>query len=139
MLCHRRQIRLALRHALAAPAVVLALGTGPGYGESLADPTRPPDFAAMGSSAAPSGPLLQSVLISPERSVAVIDGETIPLGGKYGSATLVRIGETEVELQEGRDIRRLRLFPGVERRAARGRPARSGVAGNHGPETKDKP
>jgi len=139
MLRHRRQTRLASRRGLAALAVVSALWTGPGYGESPADPTRPPDFADAGVSPVPSGPLLQSVLISPERSVAVIDGETIPLGGRYGSATLVKISETEVELREGREIRRLRLFPGVERRASGERPPRSGAAGKRGPETKDKP
>jgi MSHA biogenesis protein MshK len=139
MLRHRRQIRLALRHGSAALTAALVLGTGPVYAESLADPTRPPDFAGAGGSTVPSGPVLQSVLISPERSVAVIDGETIPLGGRYGSATLVRISETGVELREGGDIRRLRLFPGVERRAVTQGPAASGAAGNHGTETKDKP
>lgn len=124
--------RLAPAHAaLLVMACVLAVApwAPADAGETLADPTRPPDTGVLAGAPLPAGPVLQSVLISPERSLAVIDGATVPLGGRHGTATVVRITETEVELREGQTIRRLRLFPGVVRRAAGDGPAHSGSAG----------
>lgn len=88
--------------------------------EPLPDPTRPP--AALGMEAAevaPSGPVLQSILISPSRKSAIIDGKMVGLGDRYGAARVVRITETEVVLKTGAATETLRLFPDVEKRQAR--------------------
>jgi MSHA biogenesis protein MshK len=82
----------------------------------LSDPTRPP----YGRASAPDGahvpgPELQSVLLSASRKIAVISGRTVPLGGKFGNATLTRITEMEVELRNGSQVEVLRLFPQVKR------------------------
>lgn len=85
--------------------------------QALADPTRPPAMlakrpAAVGASAPPPGPVLQSVLISREaggRQIAVIDGETVRLGGAYHGAQLVRMTQTEVELKRGSGRQILKL------------------------------
>lgn len=84
----------------------------------LADPTRPPNAAAEaeGEAAAPSGPQLQSVLISPTRRVAVISGQAVALGGKYGEATVASITESAVLLRYAGRSETLRLIPGVEKR-----------------------
>jgi MSHA biogenesis protein MshK len=63
------------------------------------------------------GPDLQSVLISTTRNVAVINGQTVPLGGKFRDATLTRITESGVELRSGSQIKVLRLFPQVEKKS----------------------
>ena len=85
--------------------------------ENLPDPTRPPsEFeAAAGGAAVTSGPMLQTVLISPRHKVAIINGETVKLGGMYGSARVVKISESGVVLNEGGSLQTLKLFPSVEK------------------------
>ena len=86
----------------------------------LVDPTRPPIVSpteAAESSAANAGSRLQSVLISGSRRLAVIDGVTVPLGGKVDGATLVAIAETEVKLRRGEEVETLKLYPNIERAA----------------------
>ena len=108
--------RLAVLFALAA-AVVL-----PATAQGLPDPTRPPPslYASRGPAggagpvATPGGPQLQSVLISRQpggRHVAVIDGQTVVLGGKYKGAVLTRMSEGEVVLVLGTSRQRLKLYP----------------------------
>lgn len=89
--------------------------------ESLPDPTRPPSVASAGSFpagpvAAHGGPTLQSVIISPTRRAAIIDGETVELGGGHGDAKLVKVSESEVVLKTAEGLQTLKLFPGVEKR-----------------------
>ncbi len=83
--------------------------------QALADPTRPSATAGArsGAGTADDGlPRLQSVLISPRqggRHVAVIDGETVQLGGSFKGARVARMTQTEVELVRGRARQVLRL------------------------------
>jgi MSHA biogenesis protein MshK len=102
--------------AMTLPAVALA--------ENLVDPTQPPG-AAGGRSAATmprpnGGPQLQSVLISPQRRVAVIDGETVRTGDLVGDARVTGIRETEVILRAGNEVRVLRMYPDVEKKSGTG-------------------
>ncbi len=86
---------------------------------ALADPTRPPTVTssgAAGDAAQPTG-RLQSILISATRKLAVIDGVTVPLGGKVDGATLVAIDETQVTLKRGELIETLKLYPNIERQS----------------------
>jgi MSHA biogenesis protein MshK len=97
---------------------IFALLECPARAESLPDPTRPPsefEAPAAGGATVPGGPLLQSVLISPRHKAAIISGETVTLGGRYGSARLVKISESGVVLNEGGSLQTLQLFPGVEK------------------------
>ena len=104
---------------LAATALMLA-AAAPALAQPLADPTRPPsDLGTPGAAIAPAGPRLHSVLISPGRRLAVIDGETVSVGGKIGDATVVQISETEVVLKRGEETERLGMFTGIEKRPSR--------------------
>jgi len=97
------------------PCVAVTAGA-----QGLADPTRPPG-ALSGPAidgAAGGGPVLQSVMLSQGRKVAVISGEMVPLGGRYGSARLVKLTESEAVLKEGAETTVLKLFPLVEKRMA---------------------
>lgn len=92
---------------------------------ALSDPTRPPNVlpgaardASQPADAPATASRLQSVLISPHRRLAVIDGRTVPLGGKVDDATLVQIAETHVLLKRGDEVKTLELYPGVSRKAA---------------------
>lgn len=95
-----------------------------GYVQELTDPTRPPSAAAVAGAAAeapPQGPRLESVLLSPGRKLAVIDGTVVALGGKFGQATLVRVTETEVVLKSGEETQVLKLYPAIDKTAVRSR------------------
>jgi len=114
--------------SLIAPATMLPLALSLSVQAAdpqapLADPTRPPmvapgarDAAAPGAGA--GAPRLQSILISPQRRLAVIDGRTVALGGRVEQATLVQIAETYVMLRQGTELKTLELYPGVVRKDA---------------------
>lgn len=100
---------------------------------ALADPTRPPMAVSepgAGESAAPAGPKLQSVLISPTRRVAVISGSTVVQGGKYGNATVASISEGAVLLRYADRKETLHLIPGVAKRERQSDPAAPSHKGN---------
>lgn len=103
----------ALGALAASPAAAAQAG--------LLDPTRPPaaaaeDAAKSGAPAAKAAPRLQSVLISPERKIAVIDGRTVPLGGQIDDALVVGISETGVTLRRGEQTEVLSLDAGVQKK-----------------------
>ena len=100
------------------------LVAGAAHGAPFADPTRPPGAARAGDAAPAAGPRLESVLIAPDRRIAVINGQQVGLGAAYGDGVVVRISETEVVIAQGAGrATTLKLFPEVEKRhsgAARG-------------------
>lgn len=115
--------------ALTSMLAACALCAAQAHAQALQDPTRPPPLmakAAAGalpgaSAVAPAGPVLQSVLIGRNaggRQVAVIDGETVALGGAFRGAVLVRMTENEVELLRGRERQVLKLFAAAGQKAA---------------------
>lgn len=88
----------------------------------MADPTRPPAAWLAPADEARSavdgsgGMRLQSVLLPQGgRPVAVIGGKTVALGGRVGSATLVRLNEREAVLQGADGVTHLYLTPDVEK------------------------
>ena len=84
--------------------------------QALTDPTRPPAeiSAPPPQTAAPKESGLQSVIISPARRAAIINGQTVELGAKQGDAKLVEVSESGVILQGPQGRRVLALFPGVD-------------------------
>lgn len=104
---------------------LIASLAGATWAQALSDPTRPPAAStaapqAETATAVPTeqkpAPRLQSVLIAPGRMVAVIDGNTVAVGGKVDDAVLVGIAETHVTLRRGTALEVLPLHPGIERR-----------------------
>jgi len=93
---------------------------------ALADPTRPP--AAMTASEGPSADVkaiatssgFQAVVLRKRGGkLAVINGETISLGGKLGDARLVSLSETEAVLEgpNGKEV--MQMTPGIEKKMKR--------------------
>jgi MSHA biogenesis protein MshK len=85
--------------------------------ESLAglpDPTRP-SFAqgdgTEGSASGQHGLVLQSVLIGPQRRLAVINGRTLAVGERIGDVTVAVIHPHEVVLKRTSGEFTLRLVP----------------------------
>lgn len=86
--------------------------------QALSDPTRPPlELMATAAATAPQTPL-QSILLSPTRKGAIINGQYIPLGGSYGRSKLVAVSATEVTLRTGRSSEVLQLYPSLDKRSA---------------------
>lgn len=92
--------------------------------QGLTDPTRPPSAGPGAAEAEPQagGPRLQSILLSSERKIAVIDGRSLRVGDRVGDATLVQISEGGVLLRRGNELHTLALVPGVAKKAAAPRP-----------------
>lgn len=88
--------------------------------EVLPDPTRPTgagmNDGVGAAAAAASGPVLQSVLVSPNRRVAVINGQSLAVGDRIGEARVAKITETEVTLAQGGQTQVLRLFVQVDKK-----------------------
>lgn len=142
-----RRKRTGLGGKLVLLSVVALWGqTMIGYAESLPDPTRPPgrldaSLGPGGPASAQGGPVLQSVIISPTRRAAIISGETVELGGRYGDAKLVKVTESEAVLKAQDTVQTLKLFPEVEKRLVKPAPekARKGTPrGGHSKNTDRK-
>ncbi len=106
-----------LTRRLAAALAVTAAGAV--HGAPFADPTRPPQALDEGRGAgASAGPRLESVLIAPDRRVAVIGGQQVTIGSRYGGGEVVRITEGEVLIRKPGGDESLKLFAGEGKRAA---------------------
>jgi MSHA biogenesis protein MshK len=115
MPCGRRYVRLVLRPGVAG-ALAWALAISPVIAQDIVDPTRPPPILASPGESVGNGMGLQSVFISDTRKAALIGGQLVELGQKYGDATLVRVDEGAVTLANGRETQVLRLFPGLDKK-----------------------
>lgn len=98
---------------------IVLLGAGALHAAPFADPTRPPgvrasEELAADSPSAPSG-RLESVLIAPDRRIAVIGGQAFKVGDKYGEGQVVRITEGEVTIRRAEGSETLRMFPEVQK------------------------
>lgn len=118
-----------LKHRAILMAAVLLSVSGRIQAEALPDPTRPSDVgtaAAAGTAVtAETGPVLQTVIIPRKgKPKAVIGGELVVLGGKFGDQTLVRVSEREVVLEGPRGREVLKLTPGIEKKVVQRSPTR---------------
>lgn len=95
------------------------------HAEPLPDPTRPaPGFGSEtpGAVGAPvavgeTGPVLQTVILPRKgKPKAMIGGELVSLGGRYGDQKLVKVSEREVVLEGPRGREVLTLTPGIEKK-----------------------
>lgn len=102
-------------------ALLLCVVQGAAVAEPLPDPTRPAiDLSSSGAGGAVDAvPVedvshgLQSIIISSQYRAAIINGETVSLGGKFGDSRLVEVREGSVVLQNAQGRRVLELFPKV--------------------------
>ena len=80
--------------------MVGTLSAGAAMAGDLVDPTQSPTDIAQGAdAAADAGPVLQSVMLSSARKMAVISGQTVKIGEKVGEAKLVRLNDHEAVLR----------------------------------------
>ncbi len=92
---------------------------------TLPDPTRPPDVMLVvpdrASEKTAVEPILQSVLISPSRKIAVISGQIMLLNDVFGEFKLVSINPSSVLLKNGKSEKRLFLLSPEELQFANAR------------------
>lgn len=97
------------------------------WAQAMRDPTQPPGAymagagtAAANESSATESPVLNTIIRRHgAKPIAVINGETVALGGKVGDWRLVRIGESEAVLRGTDGKETLTLSPGVDKRPVR--------------------
>jgi MSHA biogenesis protein MshK len=110
-----------LKRLIKLLAVAVLVASAPARAQ-LADPTRPPNAPTDSTpEAGPAGTALQSVLISQGRRLAIINGNTVGVGGMVGEAKVVKITETEVVLDKGGETEVLKLFPGIDKQPVKRR------------------
>jgi hypothetical protein len=121
----RRAFATRLLQTAALLVLLGALPTPRSQAGELPDPTRPPTAqrrVAAGASApaaAPSVPVLQSVLIGEGRKPsAIIDGRLLQLGDALGELRLTRLDETGAVLSGPRGQTLLALTPGADKQVA---------------------
>jgi len=113
---------------LIAALMMLALA-GTAAAQTLRDPTRPPGRVAKSEPASTGGFVLQSILNSPERKAAVINGKVVGPGESVDGFMLIGIAENEAVLKNGSDVRRLRLYPSVAVKHQKKQPDETSGAG----------
>lgn len=82
----------------------------------FADPTRPPSLDGERAEA-PVGPRVESILIAPDRRIAVISGQEVTIGSRIGDGEVVRISASEVRIRTPGGEKSLKLFTTQARRA----------------------
>ena len=108
-------------------AAIALLLTGMAGAAPFGDPTQPPALRDAGdASMASGGPRVESILIAPDRRLAVINGEQVTVGSRVGSGAVVRITDTEVVVRGADGEQTLKLFPELARSAAA--PAKKGAS-----------
>jgi len=95
------QLKL-LMNILCGVVVTLVMQTT--QAEALRDPTQPPasvysDTVTNDDQEVIADPVLQSVMIGPQYRSAIINGQKVMLGKKYGQATLINLDEHKAVLR----------------------------------------
>jgi MSHA biogenesis protein MshK len=98
-----------------APLLMFVISTST-FAQALPDPTRPPDsiITPVDQPAARRDSGLQSLIISPTRRAAIINGQTVELGGMLGDAKLVEVNDSYVVMRNAEGKKVLSMFEGVE-------------------------
>jgi MSHA biogenesis protein MshK len=112
-----------MRRTRASLAIALALAMAGLHAQSAADPMRPPlAEASAAERAAAATPVVQAIVIRPDLRYAVIDGQTVKVGGRIGDMQVTRIDESRVRVAGPSGVTELRLYPHVEKSAAHAAP-----------------
>jgi hypothetical protein len=108
---------------------LLALLAGSGAAAQQRDPTLPPAGTftqplAPGEAAKPGVPEVDSaaVLVQAGKPYLVAGTRLYGVGQSIGPYKIERIGETEIWLRKGKELRKIQRFNGIERHNATERP-----------------
>jgi MSHA biogenesis protein MshK len=105
-----------------APLVLIGLLASATHAAPFTDPFRPPrqiEPAAVDAPAnASAGSRLESLLIGPDRRIAVINGQSYVEGDRFGEGRVLRISESEVVIRHADRDEKLSLFPASGKRTS---------------------
>jgi hypothetical protein len=89
--------------------------------QPMNDPMRPADAKADGAAGAaePAGPVLQVVITSPQRKLALIDGTVVQLGERVRSAKLASVTDSLAVLEKNGERDVLLMHPGIDKKPSR--------------------
>ena len=98
-------------------ALVLAISAfGPALAnELLRDPTRPYTEAQLKAIASPRY-VVNAIIVSPDRRVAIVNGQRVGIGGSVGNATVVSIEKDRLVLDANGERITARLHNGAMRK-----------------------
>jgi len=91
-----------LKRRQIAAILVLLLGSAPAMSiadEILRDPTRPYVPHVPGVAAAPRF-VVNAIIVSAERRVAIVNGRRVSIGGSVNGATVVSIAKDQLVLEQ---------------------------------------
>ncbi len=110
-------------------ALLTGLMVGPVFAQ-VPDPTRPPGGQdPTGGATAPLDSGIQTVILRPGgQSAAVINGQYLRVGDKFGDKRVLKISESEVVLQGGNGREVLKLTPAIEKVSVKKNAARKSPA-----------
>lgn len=101
-------------------ALVTACGVGAVWAQALRDPTRPPASVSASSGAAPASNVLGgegfTVIVRGGKPFLAVGTRLYAPGQKIGSLKLERITETEIWFLDGKELRKIPRFPGIQRK-----------------------
>lgn len=110
-------------------ALLTALMVGPVFSQ-VPDPTRPPGgHDPVDGAVAPVDSGIQTVILRPGgKSAAVINGQYLRVGDKFGGKRVLKISESEVIFrgESGREV--LKVMPAIEKIPAKKFPVRKSPA-----------
>jgi MSHA biogenesis protein MshK len=95
--------------------------------QTFTDPMRPPaEFLkqateSRGIETPPDRPVLESILFSDQRRMALINGKMVKVGDKVGPAVVTKITEEAVVLRVDGKLETIRMFPNLEKRVSASR------------------
>lgn len=98
----------------------LAMSAMVAQAQALRDPTLIPPAPASSTAAGAMGAIggrepSLAVLVAHGKPYVMFDARLYAVGDKLGSARIERITESEIWLRDGKDIRKISLYPGVQR------------------------
>lgn len=100
----------SLRHIAMTAVAALLLSTGVAAAE-LVDPTRPSHVRAPSENKTVRAPAwhVESIIVSPTRRLAVVNGRLVGVGDRVGGAKVTEILPYEVQLEYQGEARRVSL------------------------------
>ena len=99
----------------------------PGFAQDLRDPTAPPAEASATLAGAPQSPWGtdgMAVVVRDEKPYLVVDTRLYGVGQKVGAWRVAKITETEVWLRNGKELRKVARFAGIQRSETASIPAK---------------
>jgi len=121
MMTHARFLPLRAGTIGLAACAVLAVLPGVATSQGLRDPTLAPPVAAaaggIGSGDKAAAPAPMAVIVRDGRPYVVAGTRLVAQGQMLGDARIERISETEIWLREGKSLRKVPRFAGIQRKA----------------------